>query len=72
MTLVPEYDEGSGSDASRCPAMRIKTMAASCWRRRLRKVIPAALLVSILAVPAAGLVSAVRKARNAAYAAATS
>ena len=47
-------------------------MAPSCWQRRLRKLIPAALVLSILAAPAAGLVSAVRKARNAAYAAATS
>jgi hypothetical protein len=51
--------------------MRITTMAASCWRRRFRKVIPAVIVLSILSVPAAGLVSAVREARRAAHAANT-
>ena len=46
-------------------------MAASGWRRRFRKAIPAAIVLSILAVPAAGLVSAVRAARRAAHASAT-
>jgi hypothetical protein len=51
--------------------MRIKTMAASSWRFLFRKAIPAAIVLSILAVPAAGLVSAVREARRAAHAATT-
>jgi hypothetical protein len=46
-------------------------MAASCWRRRFGKLIPAVVVASILAVSAAGLVSAVREARRAAHAAAT-
>ena len=46
-------------------------MAASCWRRRFRKLIPAAIVLSILSVPAAGLVSAVREARRAAHSSAT-
>ena len=51
--------------------MRITTMAASCWRRRFRKAIPASLVAGVLAVPAAGLISAVREARRAADAATT-
>ena len=46
-------------------------MAATCWRRRFRKAIPAAIVLGILSVPAAGLVSAVREARRAAHASAT-
>jgi hypothetical protein len=49
--------------------MRNQTMARSTWRRRLRKLIPVAVVASILTVPAAGLVSAVKQARNAAHAA---
>jgi hypothetical protein len=52
-------------------AKRVKTMAASGWRRLFRKAIPASLVVGILAVPGAGLVSAVRAARRAAHAANT-
>ena len=51
--------------------MRIKTMAPSGWRRWFRKAISAAIVLSLLAVPAAGLVSAVREARRAAQAADT-
>lgn len=46
-------------------------MAGSPWRRRFRKAIPATIMLSILAVPAAGLVSAVRAARRAAHSANT-
>jgi hypothetical protein len=46
-------------------------MARSRWRRQLGKLIPAALVMSILAVPGAWLVSAVREARRSAYSAAT-
>jgi hypothetical protein len=46
-------------------------MAASRWRRLFRWAIPASLVAAVLAVPAAGLVSAVRAARRAAHAANT-
>jgi hypothetical protein len=46
-------------------------MAATCWRRRFRKAIPLAIVAGVLSVLAASLVPAVRAARRAADAAAT-
>lgn len=48
-----------------------KLVAASCWQRVFRAALPAVLVAGILAVPAVGLVSAVKKARRAAQASAT-
>jgi hypothetical protein len=46
-------------------------MAASSGRRRWRKLIPGILVTGLLAVPGAGLVSAVKEARRAAHSSAT-
>jgi hypothetical protein len=51
--------------------MRIMTMAALGWRRLVRKAIPVGIVLSILSVPAAYVVSAVRAARRAAHVANT-
>jgi hypothetical protein len=51
--------------------MNAKSTMSPSWRRRLRTLIPAALGIGLSAVLATGMVSAVRKARNAAHSAST-
>jgi hypothetical protein len=71
IALASKYNEESASRVTGFPAMRITTMATSCGREWIHRLIPAALVVNILAVLAAFLIPAVNKARNDAFSAAT-